>query len=51
MNRNDVGTEAGQGMVEYGVLLGMLTLVVVAILSLMHERIGFTFSSLLNQLP
>lgn len=51
MNWKRARVEPGQGLVEYGLLLGMLTLVVVAILSLMHDKIGFTFSALLSNLP
>ncbi len=42
--------EEGQTLVEYGLLISLIALVVIAVLTLMGKRISNTFSAASNQL-
>ncbi len=42
--------EAGQGLVEYALILVLVALVVIAILAIMGPQIGNTFSRITNGL-
>ena len=43
--------EEGQTLVEYGLLISLIALVVIAILSILGNRIKNTFNSAANAIP
>ncbi len=45
-----VGREEGQGLVEYGLIIFLVAVVVIAILVLLGPQIGSIFSSISNSL-
>ena len=44
--RNLIAREEGQGLVEYGLIIFLVSIVVIAILILVGPRIGSMFSSI-----
>ena len=51
MIRAFFGSEEGQGLVEYGMILFMIMVVVVAILTLIGGRVSDMFSSIHSGFP
>ena len=49
--RTRVAEDSGQTMAEYGVVLALVTLAVVASLTLLSENISGAFTSIANLLP
>jgi pilus assembly protein Flp/PilA len=43
--------EKGQGLVEYAIILALVAIVVIAVFSLLGEKIGNTFSLINEKLP
>jgi pilus assembly protein Flp/PilA len=43
--------ESGQGMVEYGLLLALIAVVVIAALVILGPKVGETFNKVSNKLP
>ena len=43
--------ESGQGMVEYGLILALVAIAVVALLSTMGDRLQNVFNKVNNKLP
>lgn len=43
-------TEEGQGLVEYAIILALVSIVVIAVMRLLGPKIGNTFSSINNSL-
>ena len=43
--------ESGQGLVEYGLILALIALVVIAILKTVGNKLNNTFNSIQNALP
>ena len=50
MIKRFVAEEEGQTLVEYGLLISLIALVVIAVLTVMGKRIGNTFNSAANQM-
>ena len=44
-------SQKGQGMVEYGLIIGLIAVVLVASLSSMETGIAATFTKIVTQLP
>jgi pilus assembly protein Flp/PilA len=43
--------ESGQGMVEYGLLLALIAVVVIAALVILGPKVATTFNKVSNKLP
>jgi pilus assembly protein Flp/PilA len=43
--------ESGQGLTEYGLILGLIAVVVIALLATMGEQLQGVFQSIVDQLP
>lgn len=50
MIKRFVQEEEGQTLVEYGLLISLIALVVIAVLTVMGKRISNTFNSAANQM-
>jgi len=51
MIRLALQSRKGQGMVEYGLIIGLIAVVLVASLSTMEVGIGATFDKIVSKLP
>jgi pilus assembly protein Flp/PilA len=45
-----VGGEEGQAMVEYGIILGLISVVAIAAIALIGEKIGLDFKEIATKL-
>lgn len=46
-----VSEESGQGMVEYGLILALIAVVVIAVLQALGGKVQTTFDSINNAMP
>ena len=43
--------EKGQGLVEYAIILALIAIVVIAVMTLLGDKVKGTFSTINNSLP
>jgi len=46
-----IPNEKGQGLVEYAIILALVTIVVIVVVRLMGPKLGNTYSTIQNSLP